>query len=325
MEDEDLNKLAAEAGLTEEETAKLEEMQDAEAEPTEGEATAEQADEKHETAPERKPDEPEVSDKPKKKPSIREEMVEYRKRAKEAESKLEEAAKAREDWENRDKEREARFAALVEQIKADREKPAAPEQPPQPTLEDNPVEYFNGRISELADTVKTLAQNGHQQEAIAKHNEAVLHDISTYRQQAPDYDTALQHLVKHLDAIYEASGVPDPQMRYNLCAEQIRNVTANAISNGVSACDRLYKMAGTVGYQPPSAKPTNGNGKISGDDINRIAAGQREASGLPGDGDSRGSGLTYAKIADMSTKELDELVNSKYGGKLENLLAAAQG
>jgi hypothetical protein len=327
MMNDDLKKMADEAGLDEDEQARLAQMQDEK--PVEIDEGDQEAPPDEEAAPEPKPDEkpeekaeePEPQpEKPKKKPSIRDEMVEYRKKSRELEEKL---AAAEKQSQERLTQVESRYAAMIDQLKAERSAPPKPETPPEPSLEESPVEYFDSKIKQLSETVQQLAQSGQMDQAAAKHNEAVIHDITAYRQQNPEYDQAFSHLVQRLDRVYAASGVEDPNVRYQLCQEQIRNVTAHSLQQGKSACARLFEMSKEFGYAPPdpTPPPTNGNGKMSADDIQRIARGQNEAAGMPGAGDARGAGLTYSAIADMDQKELDKLVAQH--GSMEKLLQAA--
>jgi len=178
-------------------------------------------------------------------------------------------------------ERLAQFTRLVEELRSQRQQPAAekqPEPPKIPAVEEDPIGHFNARLQQYEEALRTVYQQGGQQhqQLAAQVQER---EMWTYveraeaeiRSQKPDYDEACQHLItaraRQLDRMYPSdspqvmaaarqAGFQTPaEYKQALLNQDGRGLIQQAMQLGVSPAAMLYDLALDAGYQPKGKAP----------------------------------------------------------------------
>lgn len=304
-DDVDIEQLSAAMGLPKEDVEKVvEEAQVEGAEPS-GDG-GEDVVEATPPAPEDPGQKPAV-----KKPSLRQELVDTRAEAKAFKEQLASREAEFEAFKAEARRREEQMVALFEKSQQ-KTAPKADEKPALPSLEESPVDHLVARIRQLEEHGTAISQRLETDQRQAAYANHIQSDIDEFSKTAPDFPKAFEHLAGHIDRLYTASGVQDAKERWRLVAQQISGVTAREVSQGRSASEALYRMAREIGYKP--------QGFDAKTDIERIANGQAETSGLPSGDRGNKKELTFENIADMPIDELSSLLQKDFGGDWAKLM-----
>lgn len=140
----------------------------------------------------------------------------------------------------------------------------AQQQPAVPDPQEDPVGYLQAQNMALQQQLLAVAQ---QQQALAEQQQAeqvkgallqrIMASGAQYRQKAPDYPQAWQHLVAERDKQL-APLIPDPAAREQQILSEAMQLAAQSLQQGVEPAERFYALAKAWGYggTPPPAAPS---------------------------------------------------------------------
>ena len=313
--DDDLKALGEEAGLTDDEKQRLDEhlggenQDDADAGGDEHQDVGSASEVEEVAAAPEEPEEeqPAADAKParRKKPKLIDELTDER-------AKRREFEKVSADQTARADAAEALMAKMDERFKlvvaSQREPEAKPAEPEAPTLEDSPVDYLLNEIEQLKTGQQTLSDTGRQTAEQTTFNMAVTNDYNAFTAKTPDTEQAFSHLVEHLNKMYTAAGIADPNQRVAQIQREVGGISRMALQSGASPSERIYELAKAVGYTPGAAPADPGP---SSSDIARVAAGQAAVSGMPSGGSGGLSSMGLRAVAEMDDKDFDALIKKE--------------
>lgn len=224
---------------------------------------------------------------------------------------------------------------LIETLKAGRAQKAEPEAPKQPTLEEDPIGYFQAElakrdtvIEELKTGTKKTQEQYERQTSERQFWDQVIASEHQMRAKTPDYDEACKDLeakrIAELAAIY-----PDDNPRAEELARQhglndaaeLRGVMLNndriavaqqAMQLGINPAELYYTLAQQRGYKPAAANGKGGEPKvINGRGAAAIEAarrGQKAARTISGGAGSGGpdNPLSLTDLADLYAEDPEE-------------------
>ena len=114
----------------------------------------------------------------------------------------------------------------------------------------------------------------------------------------PDYDDALQHLVKTQMAVFEEIE-PDEAERQTQVRQGLSGVVQQALAHGKNPAEAVYKMAQKLGYKKAEANTSK--------QIEDIEKGVKASSSLGSTGGKGTAPLTAEVLADMSDEDFNKL------------------
>lgn len=222
-------------------------------------------------------------------------LHEARAKAKEYQAQLEEFRLARVKDEQKWAVAQARMDTLAAMLA-----PKQQEQAP-PSFDEDPVAASRFGIERTGQAVMTLAQQvedmkrekyeAQQEQAYQQHAVAAENAL---RQQTPDYDNAVEFLVRQRAGELAALGLQNDAVMQTLHLER-RQLLQTAAQNKQNPAAMLYAVAKARGYAP---KPPAADGQQK---METLAAGQRAASGV-----ASVSGRQQTPVSIQALAEMDE-------------------
>lgn len=177
------------------------------------------------------------------------------------------------------------------------------EAPPDPN--EDPLGYQNWKTGKIE---KELAAERSRVGEASKKLEGQVQDLRlrteidamerSFQAKNPDYDDALQHLVKTQMAVFEEIE-PDEAERQAQVRQGLSGVVQQALSHGKNPAEAVYKMAQKLGYKKTEANQTK--------QIEDIEKGVKASTSLGSAGGKTSSPLTAEALADMSDEDFEKL------------------
>lgn len=202
-----------------------------------------------------------------------------------------------------------KMEAAFQKIQARLAAPAQPVYDPnqQFTYEDAVTELWQDRQQQTYQQQQEAAlkaRQTEQQQAQQREYQALQTTMSEYeadlRDEAPDYDDAVQHLTGVWDAQFEAMGYA-PDQRKAIIDNLSVNAVQVALQQGRDPAKAIYEVAKKVGYTP--AAPANANGAQK---LAQMQAGAAAAKTLSGGGSGiQGEGLSLKQLASLEGAAFD--------------------
>lgn len=210
------------------------------------------------------------------------------------------------------------FNTIREELRQARETAQEPQPDPEAEarkFEEDPVGYLreqNERLQSRLDEVQNQTQEQVQQteqekkqaEEFQQFQAQVNSQVNQFREQAPDYDQALQHLVDARTNELKAFGIEDPATVNQALQQEAIGIAQHAIQHGRNPGEVVYELAKLRGYQPGQAPADGGTGVE--DKLNNLERGQQATNPMSGaEGGSKN--LTASDLEKMSDDEFDKL------------------
>lgn len=220
-----------------------------------------------------------------------------------------------------------RIAAMREAAAA-RRTAAEAGQSAEPAPEADPaahIEYLKAKLAEIEGTQNQFVQE-RQVESLNQAETQQLHTVlssseAELRQQKPDYDEAINHVVQARARELKLYGLTPVQIQQHL-QEEVLDITRSAIAQGRSPAEIGYEIALLRGYTPGEA-PTNaqpGGQGSNGGGAARVAAIAAAQKGSRSLGQASGAAppkdLNAQTIASMSEEEFDALYSTPEGRRM---------
>lgn len=231
-------------------------------------------------------------------------------------------------------ERAAQMQAVFEQIRAARAQQQQPgmvepaQQAKPPTIEEDPIGYFQHQIAEQARVIDEL-RNGSRQTVEQVQRAQVEQQFWTtverseqaIRQANPDYDPAVTFLetsrVRELETMLPDTPQADQYamqqgyqsaeaMRVAMLNQDRINVAKQALSLGMSPAELYYNLALQRGYKAAvQAAPTLKKPTAQSTPIEAARKGQAAAKSLSGGGGSSNNAMSIDDLADLYLEDPD--------------------
>lgn len=191
----------------------------------------------------------------------------------------------------------ARLMELAERFAPQKKDEAAPKAP---DPEVDPYGHLAHRLALLERNTQEIdKRHGANAEDLALHTFNV-QDAGAVRASKPDFDDAVAYLAERQWKAMTAMGMREDEIKH-ATATATRMRIALAKERGGSPNDALYQQAVAYGYQPRASR--------NGGDIDRVAAGQRAASGMPKGGGPSAATLTLQRLAEMPADDFNRLTD----------------
>lgn len=183
-------------------------------------------------------------------------------------------------------------------------------QEPEPTLDDDPVAYFQHENEKLRQKLESLGQTVEQRQEQDTQAQQINNLVSAYRKSAqsfaettPDFTDAYTHLVTLRANELKALGHDPSEIEMVLQREEM-GLAASALQQGVNPAERIYELAKVRGYKKAEANTEANTEKIK--TLEKGVKAAKPTSGAPQGGEIT---LEYlAEVADtMDAKEFNEL------------------
>ena len=175
------------------------------------------------------------------------------------------------------------------------------EAPPDPN--EDPLGYQNWKTGKIEKELEAERRRVGEQ---SKKLEAQVQDLRlrtevdamerSFQAKNPDYDDALQHLVKTQLAVFEEIE-SDEAERQAQVRQTLSNVVQQALSHGKNPAEAVYKMAQKLGYKKAEANKQ----------IEDIEKGVKASTSLGSTGGKTSSPLSAEALADMSDEDFEKL------------------
>ena len=196
------------------------------------------------------------------------------------------------------------------------------------------MEQLNRRNKYLADQHQRTAERTASIEQQTQHRDQMTvlrqtyqSDVQTFRQSAPDFMDAYQHLVKGRLAELELQGVKDPLKRKAVIEAEETQIVTQALQNGQSPAQLIYGIAKARGYAAKPAAPASAPAATPAaptnaavEKIKALQTGQAAAQTLSNVGGQAAPSLTYETLARMNQSDFDAAVDQMTEKQLERLL-----
>lgn len=192
-----------------------------------------------------------------------------------------------------------------------------PEAQQVPSAEEDPtgVEHLKARIAELEAGHNTIRQE-RDNEALTQAENVQIQNVlaaseAAYRQQQPDYDEAINYVIKARAAELELYGLQPHEVRIAL-ANEVADIARAAIQQGRDPAELGYRIAQSRGYRPATgeAGQAQGQGQRT---VEAIAAAQGKSKSLGQAAGSTPTQITAEAIAQMSPQEFEALYATPEG------------
>ncbi len=266
-------------------------------------------------APEETPPEPESEQEPKAEPAEEQKAQEPTdNKADQLQAALHEARQqakeAREAGDRLKQEMEQREQRMAEYVRQALEKKSEPEPDKPPSIDDDPVAHLRWQNEQLQSRLSQLEQgnqaNAQQNEAERRFN-ALAQQITAQEQafmrEHPDYYQAAQHVKDHGAMLLEAQGYSPEQIPQQL-QQWGSGFGYMHIQAGRNAAEQYYELAKKLGYKAPEAESAD---KAASDNLERIAAGQKQAGLGSGGGAVSAEGPSQDDQFPILTQAMREL------------------
>lgn len=220
----------------------------------------------------------------------------------------------------RRKAAETELKSLQEQLGAIQKmrEQVASRKPEEIKADDAGLEHLTKRLSEVEATTTRIGQ----ERDMANLNQAEMQQLggfmaqseAAFRQANPDYDEAINHVVRARAHELSLYGLNQAQIAQTI-SEEATEIVRSAVAQGRDPAELGYAIAKSRGYQPkqaePEAKP-NGSGG-AGAILDAIATAQSKSKSLGSGGGSAPVKLTAEAIAALSPDEFEKIYSTPEG------------
>jgi hypothetical protein len=178
------------------------------------------------------------------------------------------------------------------------------------------VEHLRNRLAELEQGQTRISQHIDTQavnQAEMQQLGSVMHQSETkFREQKPDYDAAINHVVNARAQELSLYGLTPPQIQQTI-AEEATEIVRSAISQNRDPAELGYQIALSRGYRP--AETANGTEQPSKaqQTIDAIARAQAQSKSLGGAGGGKVQTLNAEAVLAMSPEEFDRVYSTPEG------------
>jgi hypothetical protein len=228
---------------------------------------------------------------------------------------LEERNKARQIREQWDEDRrkwaatEARLAERLDIMARAINRDQQPTQPA-PSFDDDPIAATVHGFQQTGETVKALQakldqiEKGQQADHLERQmTSAAVAAEQQFKTSAPDYDSAIEHLVNARGRELAALGYQGQQILEIMHGER-KQVLQQSLQSGRNPAQVLYELAKVRGYAPKAAAPT-GEQKLD-----TLAAGNKAASGIDNVAGRQTKSISLQSLIEMDDDEFYKLSSS---------------
>lgn len=188
------------------------------------------------------------------------------------------------------------------------------------------LEHLRSRIAEQDQKINRFEQNA-DNAALAEHEAQQLGSImneseAKYREQKPDYDAAIDHVVAARASELALYGMAPVQIQ-QIISEEATEIVRSAVQQGRDPAALGYQIALSRGY-----RPAEGDGKTEGKPngsgaqatIDAIAAAKAKSKSLGTGGGGSPKTLTIEAVNSLSPEEFDQLYSTPEGKALIDAL-----
>jgi hypothetical protein len=177
------------------------------------------------------------------------------------------------------------------------------------------VEHLRTRLAELEQGQTRISQHIDTQtvnQAEMQQLGSVMHQSETkFREQKPDYDAAINHVVNARAQELSLYGLTPPQIQQTI-AEEATEIVRSAISQNRDPAELGYQIALSRGYRP--AETANGGEQSKAQQtIDAIAKAQAQSKSLGGAGGGKVAMLNAEAIMAMTPDEMMQLCSTPEG------------
>jgi hypothetical protein len=180
------------------------------------------------------------------------------------------------------------------------------------------VEHLRTRLAELEQGQTRISQHIDTQavnQAEMQQLGSVMHQSETkFREQKPDYDAAINHVVNARAQELSLYGLTPPQIQQTI-AEEATEIVRSAISQNRDPAELGYQIALSRGYRPAETGAANGAEQPSKaqQTIDAIAKAQAQSKSLGGAGGGKVQTLNAEAVLAMSPEEFDRVYSTPEG------------
>lgn len=188
------------------------------------------------------------------------------------------------------------------------------------------IEHLRTRLGEIEQGQNRISQQM-DNEALANHEIQQLGSFMAdseahYREQKPDYDDAINHVVQMRANELALYGLNRAQIQQTI-SEEATEIVRAAVQQGRDPAELGYQIALSRGYRPAEGEAapakTNGSGGAQAT-IDAIAKAKAQGKSLGGGGGSSPKNLTAETVAAMSGDEFEALYSTPEGKALIDAL-----
>jgi hypothetical protein len=182
------------------------------------------------------------------------------------------------------------------------------------------LEHLRNRLSQLETGQTRLTQHMDTQ-ALDQAERAQLGGFmqeaeTAYRQQQPDYDAAIEHVVMARANELKLYGLNPAQIQTTI-AEEATEIVRSAVAQGRNPAELGYQIALSRGYRPSASTEQKGNGTDQSNTaqatLDAIAKAKAQGKSLGGSGGSAPKNLNAEAILALSPEEFDALYSTPEG------------
>lgn len=222
---------------------------------------------------------------------------------------------------------ETELKAAKEQLEAlakMREQIASRRPEPLPEADDPAaMEHLRARLAQTEETVTRYGQDRDMQATqareVAELGNVIANAEAAYRQQQPDYDEAINHVVNARAKELSLYGLPPAQIQQEIVDEAL-DIVRSAVAQGRDPAELGYQIALSRGYRPAQAGEAAPAQSGAAATLEAIAKAQGASKSLGSGGGSTPQQLNDAALAAMSDDEFSALYSTPEGRKMIDAL-----
>lgn len=135
------------------------------------------------------------------------------------------------------------------------------QEPPAPTIDDDPVAYFQRKQQEQEQQLQMVAESLQQRQIREQQEAEYAQFVSAYRQaaqeytkQAPDFNDAYRFAIEHRTNELKAAGYPE-QMIPQILRQNEAEIVNLAFQQGINPAEKIYEIAKLRGWKNQPAEP----------------------------------------------------------------------
>lgn len=178
---------------------------------------------------------------------------------------------------------------------------------PLPPINEDPVAHIAAQgqtIEQVRTMLEQQAQQVEEQRQMEALHAALSQSEQQFRETAPDYDAAADHLYQSRLTELTLMGVPEQQARAAI-SQEIFDISRRTLMAGRNPAEAFYQLATTRGYRPATAQAPAADPAAK---VAAINAGQKAARSLGAtQGAAPAADLNVKALLDMSDEEFAKL------------------
>lgn len=188
------------------------------------------------------------------------------------------------------------------------------------------VEHLRTRLAEIEQGQTRITQHLDTQAVNAEEMQklgAVMHQSEQrYRQEKPDYDAAIEHVVKARAQELALYGLTPPQIQHAI-SEEATDIVRSAVAQGRDPAELGYQIAVSRGYR--AAAPDETNKDMTGVSpaqrtLDAIEEARKQGKSLGGGGGSKPASLNAEAVKAMTDDEFEAIYSTPEGkAMIDNL------